>query len=72
MKKYTLSEYIKKHGDEVCLLKFNEWLANNGYKLITLKTVADWRRQEYRPKPKNAKMIMAVSQGRVKWDGIYG
>jgi len=58
----TLSEYIKKHGDEVCAQAWN----------MRPRTVAAYRRGEIYPSPDVARRIVDNTNGEVDFAGIYG
>jgi len=57
----TLTEYIQKHGDEVCAALFN----------VKPRTTASWRRRERYPRTEQANLIVEKTNGDVSMTGIY-
>lgn len=57
-----LSTFIEEIGDEVAAELFK----------VKVRTVASWRRKERIPRPRQAQVIIAASEGKVDMHGIYG
>lgn len=58
----TLPAFIAHLGDEVASKLFQ----------TELRTIQSWRRRERYPRPKQAQQMVAVADGRLTMQGIYG